>query len=167
MSADSECGGIVVSPLSPPLATSSGAEDPLAPVTISVINLVDLAGSERLSQAASEDVDREKLRQKEVRERGRYQGPRCRPQEEMAPEENGRQQWEAFWDARAHVSHPYRSCHVSGTVMLVQHRFLCRLCACGLADLGACSLCPCHRPATSTRACSPSASSSERSEMQR
>ena len=28
---------------------------------------MDLAGSERLSQAASEDVDREKLRQKEVR----------------------------------------------------------------------------------------------------
>ena len=39
----------------------------MAPVTISVLNLVDLAGSERLSQAASDDVDKEKIRQKEVR----------------------------------------------------------------------------------------------------
>jgi hypothetical protein len=36
-------------------------------VTISVLNLVDLAGSERLSQAALEDADREKIRQKEVK----------------------------------------------------------------------------------------------------
>ncbi|GAX76977.1 hypothetical protein CEUSTIGMA_g4424.t1 [Chlamydomonas eustigma] len=43
---------------SSPPATSS--------VTISVLNLVDLAGSERLSQAALEDADREKLRQKEA-----------------------------------------------------------------------------------------------------
>ena len=63
MSAESEGGGITATAPSPPPATT---EDPLGPVTISVINLVDLAGSERLSQAASEDVDREKLRQKEV-----------------------------------------------------------------------------------------------------
>lgn len=37
-----------------------------APVTMSVINFVDLAGSERLSQAANDDADKEKLRQKEV-----------------------------------------------------------------------------------------------------
>lgn len=39
----------------------------LAPVTLSVLNFVDLAGSERQAQAASEDVDQERLRQKEVR----------------------------------------------------------------------------------------------------
>ena len=45
-----------------------GAPPDMAPVTISVLNLVDLAGSERLSQAASEDAEKEKLRQKEVRQ---------------------------------------------------------------------------------------------------
>lgn len=37
-----------------------------APVTVSVMCFVDLAGSERLSQAANDDVDREKVRQKEA-----------------------------------------------------------------------------------------------------
>jgi hypothetical protein len=50
----------------------------LAPV-LSAINFVDLAGSERLSQAGvTDDADRERLRQKEVR-RGWAGGvPRCR-----------------------------------------------------------------------------------------
>jgi hypothetical protein len=39
----------------------------MAPVTMSVLNFVDLAGSERMSQAATEDTEKERLRQKEVR----------------------------------------------------------------------------------------------------
>lgn len=47
-----------------------GSEAGLAPVTVSTINFVDLAGSERLSQASTDDAEKEKLRQKEVRLRG-------------------------------------------------------------------------------------------------
>lgn len=47
-------------------SVTGGLGASLAPVTVSIINFVDLAGSERLSQVATDDVDKEKIRQKEV-----------------------------------------------------------------------------------------------------